>query len=232
MDRNTMLQIGLYFFELLACVMGFVYWKKIKNTYWKWFPIYLAVIVLLELTGKFLIEFLDDPSRSINDPERYRGTNINAGLYRYFGIPIQFLFFFWLFWRYFSNKKEYRWPMIGAAIYVLSWFAEMLLFQKQQFWFMSFSYTIGNIVLLVLIILFFVRFINSENILKYKQSMMFWVCFGLMAFYLVTFPFYALRNTLWKSNRSVFYIYSYVSMGLDYLMYIFFTISFIWGRPK
>jgi hypothetical protein len=229
MDRNTIIQIGLYFFEFLACLMGFIYWKKIKDTYWKWFPIYLAIVVLVELTCKVIVETLDDSSNLVNP---YRGSNINAAIYRYFGIPIQFLFFFWLFRQYFSKQKKHKWPLIGAAIYILSWITEQLFFEHVDTWFMSFSYTIGNIVLLVLIILFFIRFVNSEAILKYKHSMMFWVCLGLLAFYLGTFPFYALRNTLYKTNKSVFSIYSYVSMGLDYLMYIFFTISFIWGRPK
>jgi hypothetical protein len=229
MGTDDLLKLGLNFVELAACITGFLCWNKIKDTYWKWFPIYLAVLVLVEVTGKILTETLDDPANPINP---YKGSNINAALYRYFGIPIQFLFFYWLFWKYFLKQKEYKWPLIGAAIYVLSWIAEMLFLSKVDAWFMSFSYTIGNIVLLILTILFFIRFVNSEAILKYRQSMMFWVCFGLMAFYLLTFPFFALRNTLWENYRPVFYVYSYISLGLDYLMYIFFTIAFIWGRPK
>jgi hypothetical protein len=213
--------LGLNACELIACVVGFIYWKKIKNTYWKWFPVYLGILFLVEMTGKVLRLVFHD-------------NETNTALYRYFGIPIQFLFFFWLFYCYFSNlnKKDKRWPLTGAAIYIGAWFTEWLFFEKVKAWFMSFSYTMGNIVLLVLVILFFIRFINSEMILKYRESLMFWVCLGLLAFYLGTFPYYALRNTLYSNLNSVFKAYSYVSLGLDYLMYIFFTIAFICGRPK
>lgn len=212
---------GLNILELLACIIGFVHWKKIKDTYWKWFPFYLGILFLTEMTGKIMRLVFHD-------------KELNTAMYRYFGIPIQFLFFFWLFYCYFSNlnKKDRIWPPIGAAIYIGAWLIEILFFEKVKFWFMSFSYTIGNIMLLVLVILFFVRFINSEMILKYRQSMMFWVCLGLLAFYLGTFPYYALRNTLYHNYLPVFEVYSYVSLGLDYLMYIFFTIAFICGRPK
>ena len=212
---------GLNFVELLACVTGFIYWKKIKDTYWKWFPVYLVVVIMVEMTGRILTSVFH------NQP-------LNIAVYRYFGIPMQFLFFFWLFYCYFSNlnKKDRRWPPIGAAIYIAAWFIEWLFLEDVKTWFMSFSYTIGNIMLLVLVILFFIRFINSEAILKYRQSMMFWVCLGLLVFYLGAFPYYALRNTLLHNYRPIFNIYSYVSLGLDYLMYIFFTIAFICGRPK
>lgn len=212
---------GLIFLELLACITGFVYWKKIKDTYWKWFPFYLGILFLTEIAGQILRLVFDD-------------NETNTAIYRYFGIPIQFLFFFWLFYCYFSNlnKKDRIWPPIGAAIYILSWLTEWFFFEKVRWWFMSFSYTIGNIMLLVLVILFFIRFINSEMILKYKQSMMFWVCLGLLIFYLGAFPYFALRNTLFYNFRSVFDVYSYVSLGLDYLMYICFIIAFICSRPK
>lgn len=219
MDTVSIIQLGLNFFELLACVTGFVYWRKINKSYWKWFPVYLGVIVMIELTGKLLMNVYDD-------------REANLALYNYFGIPIQFLFFFWLFYRFFKTEKLRRWPIAGLAIYLACWMAERFFLTVTRTWFMSFSYTVGNIILLVLIILFFIKFINSDEILKYKQSMMFWVSLGLLAFYLGTFPYYALRNTLFDNYKQLANVYFYISFGLDYLMYILFTIAFIWGRPK
>lgn len=210
---------GLNFFELLSCIIGFYFWYKIRGSFWKWFPIYLAIILVTEFTGKYIMLVLKDQV-------------LNGELYRYFGIPVQFLFFFWLFYQYFSADKERKWPVIGAVIYGLSWLTEIFFLQGVRGWFMSFSYTMGNIVLLVLIILFFIKFINSQEILNYKQSMMFWVSLGLLSFYLGTFPFYALRNTLAVSYPDIFYAYLKINYVLDYLMYVFFTIAFICGRPK
>ncbi len=219
MDRDALIKYGLNFFELVACVTGFIYWKKIKHSYWKWFPIYLAIILITELTGKYILVVLHD-------------RKLNANIYRFFGIPIQFLFFFWLFKQNLKPYKEKRWPLYGAAIYIISWVVDFVYISKMKFGFQSFSYTMGNIILLVLLILFFVKFINSDEILEYKSSMMFWVCVGLLIFYLGTFPFYGLRNTLLQNYRGVYDVYWYINFILDYLMYILFAIAFIWGKPK
>lgn len=217
MDSITLIQTGLYFLELSACVTGFVYWKKIRHTYWRWFPVYLGVIVMVELTAMYISMVVRD-------------RQLNSDLYRFFGIPIQFLFFYLLFYKYLENTREKRWPLIATACYLVSWIADLIYFRKIGF--LSFSYTMGNTILLVLLFLFFIKFINSEEILKYRSSLMFWVCLGLLVFYLGTFPFFALRNTLYKSYKDVFYVYWYISFVLNYIMYILFAIAFIWGKPK
>lgn len=219
MDIYLKLRIGLNFFELLACVTGFIYWRKFRNTYWKFFPFYLALILLLELTAEY-IGYIDG------------NWKLNANLYYFFGIPFQFIFFCWFFHKWFKQTKEKKWPLIGVFVYLLAFFAEILLLNQMEFWFSSLSYLTGNIILLVLIITFFLSLIKSEEILNYKSNMMFWVCTGLLVFYLGALPFYGLWNTLAKNYYRLFNTYWIIQMGLNYLMYIFFTIAFIWGKPK
>lgn len=219
MDIYSILRFGLNFFELLACVTGFIVWAKIRHTHWKWFPVYLAIIVLVEGTGKYIFYVIEDPA-------------LNVNVYRYFGLPVQFLFFCWLFRQYLKNYKEKNWPLFGAIIYIICWIGDFLYFNKQVFVFQSFSYTSGNIVLLVLIILFFVKFMNSDEILKYRSSMMFWTCIGLLVFYLGSLPFYGLWNTLRSNYFDIFNTYWIIQISLNYLMYLCFTIAFIWGKPK
>mgnify|MGYP001302536274 CR=1 FL=1 len=213
------LLIGLILTELASSLIGFAYWKKIRNTYWKWFPVYLGIIAAIEIAG-FISAFV------------FTYYSFNKYLFLYFGIPFQFIFFFWLFRKYFTRRQESVWTFVGLVVYLVAWVLEKFLWGQGQRWFSSFSYTIGNIILLVLIILFFIRFINSEEILRYRNSMMFWVSLGLIVFYLGTFPFYALRNTLANNYAHIHLVYSYVSLALDYLMYLLFIVAFIWGKPR
>jgi hypothetical protein len=208
------IRYGLNFFEILACITGFIYWKKIRNTYWKWFPVYLSVIVGIELTGKVLPK------------------DINVILYGYFGIHVMFFFFFWLFLKYFKDTRERNWPLIGMATYSLAWLMEMLFLKETTLSFFSFAYTFGNVILAIFVLLFFIRFINSDRILGYRSDMMFWVCCGLLIFYLGSLPLYGLWNTLSKKYFDVFNTYWIIHMALNYTMYIFFSIAFIWGKPK
>lgn len=219
MDRYFFIRAGLNLVELMACITGFIYWKKLRDSYWKWFVIYLLLIVMTELAALYISYVLKDPV-------------LNGELYQFFGIPIQFIFFTWLFGRELKAYPERNWPIFGAALYVVSWIVDTLYFAKLKFSFMSFSYTVGNIVLLILLIVYLLKFINSERVLKYRSSMIFWVCLGLLVFYMGSFPFYALRNTLYKNYRDIFYTYWYISFGFDYLMYLLFALAFVWGKPK
>jgi hypothetical protein len=219
MELITIIKYGLNFFELAACITGFMFWNKLKKSYWKYFPIYLAVILLTEIAGKFILLVVKDSS-------------LNTALYSYFGMPVQFFFFFWLFYRYFKNTSKNKWPLFSAIIYFICAVIDLIYAGKMNFFVEAFSYTVGNLLLLVLILMFFIEFINTEEILRYRSSMMFWVCLGLMVFYIGSMPFYGLRNTLFKQHPKIFYPYWYIQYGLDYLMYLFFSIAFIWGKPK
>lgn len=211
--------IILNMLELLACVTGFIFWNKIKSTYWKWFPVYLALIVLTEITGEYFLHIQGN-------------LQLNIAVYSYFGIPLQFLFFYWLFYWQFKNSNKGKWPLISAAIYLISLLADLLYISKIRFYFESFSYIIGCLFLLVLILIYFTRFIKSDEILKYKSSMMFFVCIGLMVFYVGAMPFFAFRKALYVNHKDFFYLYWYIQFGLNYMMYLLFIVSFIWGKPK
>jgi len=219
MNKYLFIRLLLNFFELLACVAGFISWKKVKDSFWKWLVIYLSLITVTEIGNEYI-------------GYRLGNERLNAGINFFFSIPLQFIFFFWLFYQWFQPRNEKRWPLAGAAIYFISLLTELLYFGERKLWFLSFSYTTGNIVLLLLTLLFFYNFMNSDEILKYKNSMMFWVSLGLLFFYLGSLPFFGLWNTLATGYPNVFNQYWMVQMGLNCLMYLFFSIAFIWGKPK
>lgn len=205
----------LNLFEILACIAGMLHWEKIKNTYWKWFLVYLIVIAVVEVYGIY-----------------FGSLRNNTILYNYFAIPLQFLFFFWLFSKGNNSKNRQLWPIIPSSIYLACWVIEYLFLRQRVTWFDSFSYTMGNVLLVILLINYLLRFINSDEILNYKSNMMFWVAVGIAIFYLGTLPFFALRNTLYYQFRDVFTVYNYVQLILGCLMYLVFALSFVWGKPK
>ena len=218
MNKYLLITLCLIFLELASAITGFANWKKIRHTYWKWFPIYLLAIVIFECIGVYLSYGL-------------KNNDANRTWYNCVVVPLEFLFFTWLFAKYFDSTKERKWAIAGAILYVLSWIVEIVFLKRKVTQFMSFSFTVGNIVLLVLIIIFLIRLVNSEEILHFRKTMMFWVALGVLIFPL-TFPFYALRNTLYSDYRELFYWAWYSSLVLGYLMYLLFIAAFIWAKPK
>lgn len=219
MDKYLLMRLLLNVFELLAAITAMLHWKKIKHSYWKWFAIYLVIIVATEIFAEYVGYYL-------------KNRELNAAINIYFSIPLQFLFFFWLFYKCFEYSNKKKWPVTGMVIYLLSILVDQLFFKEQKLWFFSFSYVTGNIILLLLTLSFFLDFIRSDQVLNYRNSRMFWISIGLLGFYLGSLPLYGVWNTLAKNYHAVFNTYWMVVTNLNYLMYLSFAISFIWGKQK
>jgi hypothetical protein len=203
-------------FEAGSCVTGFIYLKKIKKTYWKWFLFYLLFITIADFTGNFLTR------------------DVNKVFFNDFVIPVEFLFFYWLFHHAFKNSKYRLLPLACTIVYVIGWLIDKVLISSQDLWFYSFSYTIANLLLLILILCSFMRLITSNAILSFRSNMLFWVSLGLLLFYLGTFPFFGLYNPILtdKNLVNIKIFYSYMLIVFNCLMYFMFAVSFIWGKPE
>lgn len=204
-------------FELFAGMIGLVKMYNIIFSYWKYFSFYLILIAILEMIYYWLIYSLGYKTAG----------NI---LINFIIIPLEFLFFCWLFYK---NSQQKKLILIGSIIYILSFIAEILLAEQlKSYSFFSLSYSIGNIVLLVFILQYFYYLIFTERILFFYRERMFWVALGLLVFYLGTFPYFGLYNLLVTKHFKLLISYTWVEIFLDYTMYLLFAASFIWGREK
>jgi len=217
MNKYEIFRLTLNFFEFLAFVTGLFFISKLKYTYWKWFVVYLGIIVFAELFSEFRQLIQKKP---------------NQWLYVWFIIPFEFLFFYWLYFKYFRYTEYRRWPLIMSIIYAAAYIIDMTYLRHMQFAFSSFSYLAGTVLLLILILLFFARLAKGYEAGNFKKDIMFWVSTGLLIFFLGSLPFYGLWNTIRVANREFFNSYWMVQMTFNCLMYLFFTLSFVWGKPK
>jgi hypothetical protein len=201
-------------FELLAGLTGLIYWKKLSGSYWQYFPIYLLSIACLE-TINYLI------------PIPLRGP-----LAIYFIIPFEFLFMYWLFYKTLPNQSKLI--TTGVLIYVFAFVLELVLDSHPigKDVFLSFSYTIGNIILLVFILNYFYGLVNSDRILAFYHEQMFWAALGLLLFYLGTLPYFGMYNYMRYNYMSLLINYTWIVIFLNYIMYLLFTVSFIWRKTN
>jgi hypothetical protein len=205
----------LFFFELVACIAGLACYKKIRHSFWKIFPLYLVFVVLAEQTGNYL--------------RLHYPLEVNVHFYSYFEIPVEFVFFFTLF-RLADKRNRYNWiSLLCMGTYLACWLVEILL--KKPIFFYYFSYTVGNLLLLILILRFFIRLVTSDGIITFKRNMLFWVSLGLLIFYLGSFPYFALVEFMANKYPDLIYTYKDITYFLNCFMYLMFTFSFIWGKP-
>lgn len=215
--ENVKLMFNILFStEIISFLSGIFFWKRIKEIPSRLFVIYLGIIISSELISAML--------------EYYEIKH--QDLYTFFVIPLEFLFFHWLYYQFSTIKERHR-IIVCGVIYIIAFFIErVFLNDPQKYSFSSFSYTIGNCVLLFIIFQYFIRLVNSDRILYFYHERLFWISCGLLLFYLGTSPYYGLNNYLYNSYPNIFWTYTYVMYFLNCSMYLLFAASFIWGKEN
>lgn len=215
MDALLLYTQGLVAAEALAAIAAWVTYSKWINSYLKWFPFYLSVIVGCEICYHTLSYF-----HQISE----------ARMVYEFVVPFEIFFILWFFYQALGSgfKRICIW---ACLFYVLAWLLEKTLLVGLDYYFLSISYTVGNLFILICIILYFIELTGSETFLGFKRQIVFWIVCGMLIFYVGTFPFYGLYNELSK-NLDIFYPVVWVATSLNYCMYLFFTIAFVYGKSR
>jgi hypothetical protein len=214
MQAITAFTYGLAAVQTIAAVSGIVKWEKWKHIYLKNFVFYLCVISFLGICNLFLLPF----------NRKYDIAIINQ-----IAVPLEMFFINWFFYK--TLDKKNNWLMVtGACVYTFAWVLEKTLLSSKGYYFDSLSYTLGNLFVLIYLIIFFKEFVQSEKLVRFKVEPTFWIASGMLIFYLGTFPFYGLYNELAK-DLTLFFPVAWIATGLNYCMYILFSIGLIWGKP-
>lgn len=201
--------------EFLSALVAFLHFSSLKNSYWKWFSVYLIFIFIQELYGNFI------PSSFFIRKQDY---------YAFIGIPIQYLFFYWLYaYKSLNSKKIF---LICSSIYLLT-FIPLEIYNQKIKTLYSINLTVGSIILTFLVVLEFLKQIKNDNILKFKENKMFYINVGVILFYVGTYPFSAFYHELLKEPYvniwNTYYLYFLIA---NCSMYLLFIASFIWGKHQ
>jgi len=212
-EFQKVLQESLIWMEGLAALISILFYRNAKDKYWKYFSIYLILMFLCEVFGKwggYLMEY--------NKPK----------FFNYFVIPVEFLFFYWLYAAKSLKKPKLFYTI--SIIYLLSFLPNEYFFKAGKIIF-SFNYTFGCLILMVLVIMEYYRQINSSDILSFNKNKMFYINLGVTLFYIGTLPFWTFFSLLSKYPElwNMYFNYFLVS-GI--IMYLLFSISFIWGKQS
>lgn len=199
--------------EFLAAIVGTIYLTKKNNSYWKIFSLYLLII--------FVQEFFWRNNPSID-------TKLRISYYVFLGIPLQYLFMFWLYAFKSLQKKVFFWVISSIYIVVI---IVVSCFKKQDA--ISFiSNNIGTFILIVLLILEFIKQVQTDEILRFKENKMFYINLGLILFYIGSYPFQVFGKELNESYPLLWNYYYGYTLIANCLMYLLFAASFIWGKTR
>lgn len=198
----------LLFCEGMASLVSLIYWKRNENNEMKYFSLYLTFIFLSEVFGHITQKLL------LN--------NINQMYFEYFVIPLEFLFFFWLYSTQAKSKFQKKIIYSFAIIYILLFLLDFILAKNLQL-FLSISYMVGIFLSFLVTFNYLYQNIKEGDL----NNPYIYISIGLIIFYIGTFPFYGIKNYLWTHYRIIGHNYWYVTIILNCIMYCLFTISFL-----
>lgn len=212
-EFQKILQDSLIWTEGLAAVISLIYYNRGKDKYWKYFSFYLILMFLCEAIGKWGHLFI-----------KYEKPKF----FNYFVIPIEFLFFYWLYAAKSLGRPKLFYGL--SLLYLLSFLPSESFFTTKKIIF-SFNYTFGCLILMVLVIMEYYKQINSSEILNFSRNKMFYINLGVTLFYIGTLPFWTFFSLLneYKELWNMYFNYFLIS-GI--IMYLLFSISFIWGKQS
>jgi hypothetical protein len=214
-DLYLQLRFGVKIMEGLACIAGFWVWARLKPAFWKSFPVYLLIIVCCEFAGWYMNK------HGIFKPAKF--------MYSYFVIPLEFLYMQLLFFKILPNS--FRKTVVGISLmYIVAFFAEQFFLKNSKWLWLSGSYSIGCVTLFILCTIYFLYLHQSEKSILVKKEPFFWICLGLVLFYVGTFPYYSMPKNLDQFNEKLYYIFIWLLVILNYIMYFLFIIGFLCFR--
>jgi len=199
--------------ELVTIFIGIYHYKKYKNTFLKYFLWFLCYGFFTEMVG-FVVS-------DISKKQNFIVFNIYA--------LIQFLFFLWLFYKYYKTPVYKTLIKFMWGVILLFFIINTLFFQDIYVTYQSYFFLIGGVFLLISVILFFIEILNSEAILKIKHLPIFWVAVGIMLFQLGFIPVFLATKYINYSNGLT---YGYILLILNFITSLCYSLGFIWSKKN
>ncbi len=209
MDIEFLFFIPL-FLELLAAVVGTVYYRKYSESNEKYFLYFLWYTLLIELTG---------------DVVGYAFSADNFWVYNGFIIS-SFLFYFYWYYSILKRKRFRRTIIVFTVAFLLV--ASYSLIYEDWSQYHSYTFLTGASFVLVLTVFHFYKLLNSDEVLIVKYKLSFWISTALLLFYMGMIPLMFL--TVYADLNDISYLIIILSMNL--ILYGCYIIGFLWTKKE
>jgi hypothetical protein len=138
---------------------------------------------------------------------------------------VQFCFYIYLLREVIHGQKAKRVLFYCLLIFPLIFAGNIFLVQTSQV-FQSITYSLGCLLVASACIYYFWELFQSKHSINLTKEPVFWICSGLLIYYVCTFPVLALVNFI-KIDNSFLGTLEIILDILQILLYLSFTIAFI-----
>ena len=214
---------SIKYIELISAIAGTAYFYKYKSTHVKWFLYLLWYIVFTEFIGDFLLE----KSILIHIDENGIKYNIWIVNLLYF---ILFPVVYYIYLKSIGNKKYVLFIKTFLIAYLIISIVNWIFIQDFITEWNELPFVAGSLFLITTIIFYFIELLQSEKIVIFHRTLLFWISVGLLLFHAGAIPFSIKVNgyALIPGTHKLFLILYLLAIT----MYLTFTFGFIWSKKE
>ncbi len=196
--------------EIITAIIGSIYFYKYKETYLKYFLLFLWYIVINELTGRYLANILG----------RYNLIIFNIYLL------INFPFLFSIYRHFLKNEFYKNIIFYFIYIYIIIFIFNGIFIEDYIEDLVTYPFIIGSSFLIVSVIFYFIEILNSERILNITRDLLFWISVGVLLFNIGIIPWVITLEYFEEKKDAV----TMLSKALILILNICYIIGFVWGH--
>lgn len=213
-ETASFLKSSIKYIELLAALIGFIYYYKYRDTKLVYFQYILWFTVLVEFTSFFL---------------GFKLLTNSFWLYNYIYHPVNFMALLLLFSIFVKKIKYIRAIRTFLVLFLFVYFTHMI-FEDYMNNLITLPFITGGIFIIVSISFYFIELFNSNKVLYISKNLLFWVSVGLLIYFTGKIPMRLARN-YWYEIAS-YDALSITGSLLSIIMNICFIIGFIWSERR
>ena len=224
MDISTAtLRYFVPFSELLASIVGTIYFYKYKRTHLRYFLILLWYITISEFfswyaTKNDVLIYIDE-----------NGVKYNLWIYNLMDI-FYFNILYLIFFKSLENLRYKLWIKIICLIFNIILIVNWSFIQNFVLEWSELPYIFGSLSIIIIVIFYFIELLKSEKIIIFHRMLLFWISIGLLLFHTGSIPFSLKINgyALIPGIHKLFLILTVLAL----IMYSIFTFGFIWSKKE
>jgi hypothetical protein len=198
-----------FWLEVSSFLVGIVCWVYLRTTYLKWFVPFLFLIVLVEISGRFLPKVLHLH---------------NAWLFN-FSVPLEYLFYTFIYWHTYDSFFFKKIAKSAGLMYSLFCLAILVINGIPIF--QNLILTVGNLLAIMYSCIYFYETLKKDKVINFRIEPMFWITCGVFLFNLGELTYTLFRPIItanrWDvtlvvfksiNNTLIFWLYGLIIIGL------------------
>jgi len=198
-------------FEIAAFLISLLCYQTIKDKPLRWFIPFLLLIVIVELTGRYLMKEMHV---------------VNSWLYNIF-IPIEYFFYTYLFYCYINDTGQKK--IIRILLMLIFPAAAINILFIQGFYNFNTNILIaGNCLMILLSCLFFVDLLRRDEQTQLLKLPMFWITVGVLLFNIGELSYTLSFNYILKNRHDAkAIVFTAINSKLIYVLYTCISIGLL-----